>query len=402
MNYMYESYLSQIELGTEAAHLDDLRHRLNPEKPLEALVEKSFPITNFGNPQDTLHIPGSRKLLDAFEALDDVAVKTDCQVRYENLQFVEMDGPGNITLQFPVDNDTLNANSVYTFYSEFLDFFRITKFVNYCYSRGYNDLIEHNLQQLFLKNGSVEKQFRLITIQDGQTYGLRAITSTQYNNYDNNVVVYLSLLSLHKYASENNRQYYVHSAHLSDSFLRIVYELEQPISIEGVGDVYLGLSVSNGEIRNYKFKTELRYRIVDEQKEKSFNGVYDSPLFSIRHDMTLSTVDTQLRLLTNLEKYETSVIEFILNLRNIQTLTDDAAFSIFHNLVRQIKACSDISSRTSESFSIAETNHLIKNTLSLIDLFDIAQRIPTDMDEKVFVERIFHKVLKDFLRTRNG
>lgn len=82
-------------------------------------------------------------------------------------------------------------------------------------------------------------------------------------------------------------------------------------------------------------------------------------------------------------------------------LTNDAAYNLFDNLLTKVKFCTDISSGTKDRFKSEETRLLISNAVSIIDALDKARTIPTDMDERVFVERIFHDVIDDLISRRN-
>ncbi|MGR6001442.1 hypothetical protein ACT7C7_26960 [Bacillus cereus] len=74
------------------------------------------------------------------------------------------------------------------------------KYGKFCIKNGYRDLLRENIEQLLVKLGEVEKQYRLLKIDN--EYCLRGITSLRYRNYDNHLALYLSLLSIHSYAKK--------------------------------------------------------------------------------------------------------------------------------------------------------------------------------------------------------
>lgn len=391
--------LTTNDFGTESQKLKYLKTYLNEDKPVDESIAKKFPITSFGSEEDELRIIGVKSLLDMFESLD--SEKYDFTEKYGNVNFVEVQEPRRIVLDFPQQDLGGITHSIYDFYSNFLDQFRITKFTDYCLRSDFLDIIDNNMAKLLTRNADCEKQFRLLRDKDG-TWGIRALTSDVYKNYDNGVVLYLSLLAIHKYASLKNTKFRINNAFISDSFMHVFFERPDPIIIPNVGKVFLGVSISNGEIRNYKFKAELRYRIVDTSNNKSLAAIHNNPIFSIVHSMSVETIDEQIKTFYHLDEYETGIIEFIKKICDVKTLSEDSVYYLINHLISTIKECSDISKKTKEEFKKLETEHLIGNTLSLIDFFDKAKTIKTDMDEVVFVERIYHKVIADFLDRRRN
>lgn len=393
--HLYQMILTRDLLGDEAEKLKELKCFINEDKNIDNKIKDQFPINYFGEPNELLRVKGSKGFLKRYEKLYDK--KIDFIEKFENIKFEGINDKKNIILSFPKQD--IIAYGMYNFFSDFLSPFQLTKFVNFCIEKGYDDLISHNIEQILARQRNTEKQFRLLK-DESENWGIRGMTSDRYNNYDNNIVIYLSLLSLHKFSKEKNKYYSVDFAYISDSYLYIFFEQESPLNIVGVGSVYLGLSVSNGEIRNNKFKVELRYRIEANEGQKSFAAIFSNPVFDIIHNMNVSTIELQLERLSKLEEYEDSVLQFIGSIYSTDILTEDAMYFMISALLEKVDDCSDISKKTKNEFKKMETNVLIANTISLIDFFGKLNTIPTDINERIFIERIFHKVISDLLKNK--
>lgn len=395
-NHLYSYDLKMDQLGEELEQLDNLKFLLIENKKIDDTVRENFPIRNFGNTEDFLRIHGSKKLLQTFEKLD--ADKDDFMETLSNVQYIGLSHDNELILNFPEQN--IKATSIYSFKSEFLSEFSIEKYVSFCSRNDFADIVKDNLDKLFKKFSTKEKQYRLLRDRDKQ-WRIRGFTSDRYNNYDNGIALYLSLLAIHKYASENNIFYHVDRAYLSDSAIYIMFEQDEPIKIEGIGDIYMGIAVSNGEIRNRTFRFDTRYRIVNPKKDKEFSAILNNSMFSIVHNMGVNKIENYLKNMVNLKEHQDSIIDFISKIDYAEPLSDDAVYMLMNDLIRRISECSDISKTTKDSFKQAEIKNIINNTLTLIDFLDKANSIITDIDERIFIERIFHQVMANFINSKN-
>lgn len=396
MSYYLKSVkLTRDMLGNETRKLKYLKSLIGDKNELNKSIAKKYSISTFGNENEDLNIKGVKALINGFDEID--TEKMDIMVQYKDVEFKEINEKNQIVLSFA--NEDIVAHSIYDFYTGFLNEFEVTKFINYCLKNGYIDIIQQNIKWLLLRNGNKEKRFRLLKDHD-DTWGMRGLTSKNYKKYDNSVVLYLSLLALHKYSKDKQKAYHVDTAFISDSSLNLFFEKDDPIELPEVGKIYLGLTVSNGEIRNKTFKAELRYKIVDFKDNSSFYAIFHSPVFNIVHSMNIETIDSHLENLFKLDEQEESLIEFIKKIKVTEKLSDDVLYFITRELLEKINECSDISKKTKDEFKKVETERLINNTYNLINYFDRLSKISTDIDEKIFIERIYHKVIVDLLNQK--
>lgn len=397
MEYMHSKFLGPKDFSKGTCTLKFLESYLDPNKQLDESIRQEYPIDQFGYENDELKIAGVETLLTEFDNL--AAQKYDFLEEYGKVNFLSIDEDKKICLSFPNqekenDGSCLEAHGIYNFFNDFLEPFGITKYIDYCLKNGYHDLITENITQLLTRNSKQIKQFRLLRDEDDH-WGIRALTSEGYKNYDNGVVLYLSLLCIHKYALQSKVSFRINEAYLTDSFMHVFVEQTTPIEIPGIGTVYFELAVSNGEIRNYKFKVELRYRVVNTNSEDALSAISNESLFNIIHSAKPATIRNDLSEFSELNSYKERLILFIKSLVKINTLSEDATYELLSDLVTSIKASKYISSHTKTEFTEFQKKYIVQNTISLFELFGKLKTIRTDMDEKIFIERIFHQVLSN-------
>lgn len=399
--YLYSNKLTRDMLGEGTCKLKYLKTLIDSTKALDVSVRDKFPISYFGDENDELRVKGVKALIEGFDTID--SEKMDIIARYDDLEYKGINDEKQIVLNIKHEDGNIEGHGIYDFSYDFLEEgFKISKFVDYCISNNYFEIIEKNLEWLLEINKDKEaQQYRLLMDHNG-LWGIRGKTSNNFKNYDNSVVLYLSLLALHKYSIEKDKSYHVDYSYITDSSLYVFFEQDEPIHLPNIGDVYLGLAISNGEIRNLKFSAEMRYRIVNAEKNVSFSAIFSNPVFSIIHSMNVASIDNQLNKLFNLDELESNIIKFIKNLNSSENLSEDTVYYLITDLLKKLKDCSDISKKTTEEFKKLEIDFMIKGTLTLIDFLGKLTMISTDVDEKIFIERIFHKVINNLQSVKSN
>lgn len=395
-NHLYSIELTKDYVKADSQKLGYMKYFLNEDKEVDKEIQEKFPVSFFGNPEDFLRIEGSKDLTDAYEKLDDE--KYDFLAKLSDVEYIGLYHDNELIFNFLTQE--IEAISIYNFKNDFLREFSIEKYTEFCMRNNCSDLIKENLDTLFERFSTKEKQYRLLRDRE-DNWRIRGFTSDRYNNYDNNIAVYLSLLAIHKYAQERDITYCIDRAYLSDSAIYLLFEQKEPVHIKDVGDVYLGIAVSNGEIRNRTFKFEIRYKVVDANKEVGFSAILNSSIFSIVHSMGLTKVEDCLNNLVKLDQHADSVIKFISDLNCTEPLSNDAVYMLMNDLVDRITDCSDISKKTKDSYKQSEFTNIVHNTLNLIQFLDKANSIETDMDERIFIERILQQVMENYISKRN-
>jgi len=129
--------------------------------------------------------------LDIIDKLDNIFIKEGCSTKQLSLIFKP---------------DSLNARGIYRFSCEFLEMaFQVRKFSTYCIDNNLEELLIETTRKLCQLNPHNKYQFRLIQEDDNQL--IRGITSVRYNNYDNHLALYLTLLALHRHVQTTHQWY---------------------------------------------------------------------------------------------------------------------------------------------------------------------------------------------------
>lgn len=394
-NHLYSIKLKKEDMSGQPQNLKYLKCFINEDRELDLKIREKLPITYFGSEEEKLRIKGTKTLLEKYDKLD--AEKYDFIESLSNVEYIGISHDEEIILNFPEQN--IKARGIYDFSKDFFKKFEIDKYAKFCIKNGYTDLVKDNLDKLFNRSGNKEYQYRLLREKnEEESWRIRGLTSVdRYNNYDNSIAIYIALLGLHKYAKEKDIFYYIDKAYISDSSLYIFFEQEKPIEIPDVGKLYLGIVASNGEIRNKAFKVEARYRLVDSKGKSSFSAILDNSIFSIGHNVGIAKVEEYLSNFFKLNEHEQSIIDFISNLKQTKSLSEDATYFLLDNLLERISDCSDISKKTRDGFKEIDRKNIVNNAMTLIEFLGKVESINTDIDEKIFIERIVHKVMIDLM-----
>ncbi|MET3196940.1 hypothetical protein [Bacillus sp. OAE603] len=385
-----KKHIFQVEVIGESnlprSQFKDLKHLIR-DTELDKLIGERFPLNDF-NAESELLINGSKKLLTYFEKVDEE--KLDIVEELKNIEYIGLSSDHEIILRFINEkyNEDFNATGVYDFSYDFLDTaFYMGKFSRFCISNSYNDLLRDNITQLFEKLPSLKKQYRLIRHKN--EWFLRGLTSTRYNNYDNHLAIYLTLISLHKYSQKNQTSFNLEKAYLTDSEIKIFFSQDNTINIPNIGEVHFGVYVSNNEIKEGTFSLELRYTVSNDQG-KSFSGL-SSHVFNISHSTGIGNVEEKLAFSEKINDLKDITVEHIKNVKNSK-LTENQLFMIFKKIHSSTKKLSKESRDKAKDYY---NSNLVNNTITMIDAFNKFNEITTDVEEKIYLERIYNEVIKE-------
>ncbi|TDX48862.1 hypothetical protein [Orenia marismortui] len=357
------------------------------ERELDKKVYECYDISKFGHEEDNIRIKGISELLSAFYEINNKVNKYDIIEKLENVEYIGLEDNKEIRLYFP-EHD-ISASGVYGFSYDLLnELFKMGGLYNYCKQNDYRDILKDVIDGLFSRSTDIEKRYRLIEYNDDVL--LRANTSMKYKRYDNNIVMYIYLLALHKYATDNDLFFILDKAHISDSAMILFLEQENPIQVDGLGDVYFSAVVSNSEIKKGKVEFALRYRIVDGGAEfKVLPDIKDS-LFSVMHNLKVENLESKIEDIFELEEYKNSMLDYISNIKSMKLTGDTLQFLMGQITTRRTK----LSSETKKKFEELYDQELIPNSMNLIKAFDKVSEITADFDEKIYLERLYYKVIK--------
>lgn len=393
--YLFSEEIYEVGLN-DFIPIVEITKLLREERELNTIIGSTFPLSSLGS-ETNIRVEGAKSLLAAFERVD--GEKSDLVERLENIEFIGVSHEEQIILHFK--NEEVSAAGVYDFTYEFLDeTFYMGKYGRYCIHNGYNDLLKSNLDRLFLENKQLERQYRFIS-KDGDLY-LRGFTSSnRYQNYDNNVALYIFLFYLHKAALVNDVQFRITRARVSDSAIRVFIEEIEPIVIPKVGKVYSGLVLSNSEVRDNALTLEVRYRLVDENNSQaSFAIIPDlqDSVFNIRHTYGMDRLKEKINDVNKLRQSQQAMKDLITGLKEMKKISNEALYYLYTQIIHN----NNFQSGTKTRFKELYNNNIVNNTLSLIQAFDKTNSITSDVDERVYLEKIYFDLINDIVsRSRN-
>ncbi|MBK5447094.1 hypothetical protein [Peribacillus sp. TH24] len=386
MNYFYQKLTN---VSSESANLKDLKNLIRNNE-LDIEIGETFPLESYGSLTDEIKVKGSKELLEIFTEVDNE--KMDLVESLKDMTFNGFIEPNyNISLKFhTIDN--LEARGVYKFTTDFLnDVFSLEGFYGFSTKKQTIDILSTALETLFERFPDLKRQYRFLRYND--EWVLRGVTSLSYKNYDNHLVLYLSLLALHNYSENTGNIFTVATdGSLSDSDISIFFEEETPFHIEGVGDVYFRVFVSNGEIRQKRFTFEVSYRIDDGTSSLAAMPELEDPLIKVTHSLKVDSVKNKLDNIFDLDQHKQNMLKYITELKNIKKLSPDAIHYLFNKISRsQLKFTEDTKRKAK---MLRENDSIVNNTLTLIEFLNRVNEITTDINEKVHLQRIYDDVIR--------
>lgn len=343
--------------------------------------------------EDECNIAGSRKIIKLFNQINNQ--KKDMLIPIEDISLAGFDEQ-NLILAFKEQAGgdgqiASNATGIYSFSGDFLDqHFCLEKFAAYCFRKNERDLLRETIEHLLKNTIGREKQYRLIYgtgAHENEVY-LRAITSDSYKNYDNNIVMYLALNSMHMYSKRTGNKVYIESAIITDSSLDMSMKIEKRIAIGGTFFVEIGVNVSNSEIREGAVLFEFIYTIIDSKGNKS-TAIGDS-VVKIQHNNVTQTVRERMAHLNFLDDHSDNVLMGITETRLAAKLNEDQLFVIFEKFSRS----KILTSGTKIKLSQFQKDEIVDNTFTIIELFSKLEALDTTIEDKVFIQKKFDEFLR--------
>jgi len=179
-----------------------------------------------------------------------------------------------------------------------------------------------------------------------------------------------------------------------------VFEQQTAIDVPDVGKVFFGAIVTNSEIRDSAFTFEIRYRIVDVKNGNlSFAGIPDlkDSVFSLNHITGIDKIEKKLENMFKLKQLQDTMLRYISELKNSTTISNDSIQLLMHKIIysRTLK------SKTKKTLRVIYDKHIVNNTLSIIQAFNKIDSVVADIDDKVFLERIYHDIIKQIVENKS-
>ena len=369
--------------------------------PSLAKLLKVEEITN-----EFINIPGAKKLVDSIKAQNSEYEKFDLKSNYNDLvfkkgedesfliQFTNIQDPKALTV---TGKDNFTAELVYSSKSDFFESaFGMDKYASTLTSKGYNELVYKNLEMLrdiFKGKRAHEKHYRILKSTDGKYY-LRAIVSSQYNDYNNNITVFLGLIVLHQEMKKSGVKFAISRCEYNESFVRIFFEKLDQRLIQNLGSMKYIIELSNDEIRREALRFSGAASIIYGEGNASDEGIFIKPsnlrsdLSAISHALTPEKAIERLASLSNYVEREKEMYEDTKTIGDIKS--PDEVRSFIENKVRNLKQ-NELRQYTDKI--LKELNQRVN---SLHDLFVILNKIDfvvSDIEAKEYLRYLLYEGL---------
>ncbi|MEQ7179204.1 hypothetical protein ABQE01_09275 [Enterococcus thailandicus] len=341
------------------------------------------------------NIEGSKEVIQLFKQIKNK--KYDQDISTQHIKLIGFDDKQQIILgivdEANPEEIIYTAKGIYSFSNAFLDdLFCLDKFSGYCFRTDQKDLLIDNIKYLLANSKEIKKQYRFIEgKKDGEVY-LRALTSSRYRNYDNNIVLYLSLNAMHQYSNRMKNPVYIDRAFITDSSLFMSVKLKNTIPLGKKYQVEIGINVSNSEIREGVVLFELSYTIIDRKGIRS-TAIGDSVL-KVKHNLNAGTVKNRMKVFNNLEVLSKDFISGIDEARLAKKLDADQLSVIFDKLAGARTKGLGMNVKQELNKMSKEVS---ENTYSLLELFNKLESIDATVDDMTYIQRKFSEfVTKGF------
>ncbi|WP_417369733.1 hypothetical protein [Flavobacterium beibuense] len=353
---------------------------------------------------DFISIPGAKKLVETIRYINAKFVKFDLESTYNNLEFDTSDG---LMITFKniddeeinelISSDEFTASPIYSAKSDFLSgLFSMEKYANKLMDSGYNDLVEYNLNEvksIYENNDVRAKKYRILLDNDGN-YFLRAITSNRYYDYNNNIAVFVGLITLHKEMLTSNNKFIVQRCEYNESYVRIYFESLEDKELPNVGYINNIIEVSNDEVKReaMRFSTviSLSYTSKEEQNISLFIKPQRtrSTILSIKHNELPKTAFEKLAMLVNYKEVQNELFEDLKRIGDIKK--PDQIKHIIRNKINRARAGE---LKNSKNNILSELTTQVKTITELLELLNKIDLLTEDIDSKEYLRYIIYEAL---------
>lgn len=390
---VYE-YKDKFLISSKKIDKESLKSLLDYKIKIDSFILRNYFLDDIE--EEIINIEGSYDLIESFKKIDERVVKVDIIERLGNIRYIgKSEETDNIV--FNINNEYM-AECIYNARNDFFQgLFEIDKFLNFCFKARLDDLISYNIKYLMEEFPDKERQYRLIKERD--RWCIRSVTSSKkYKNYDNKLVLYMSLYILNKLNLDKNIEFNVSKYYISDSNMRLFFEEKKEYELDENNILKFGLLIKNSEIKNESFTAYLYYKITNKcNKDEGFIGIHDfkEKLFSVKHNISESSLISKFNNILNIEKYKDEVLRYAKDIINADELTDIILDRIVNEVV---KVKNKFASNTKDEIKRLKDYEFAERSIKLMDALNKINSLELDIDEKIYLQYIYDKAITDTLR----
>ncbi|QEE50436.1 hypothetical protein FUA48_12890 [Flavobacterium alkalisoli] len=353
---------------------------------------------------DFISIPGAKKLVETMRIVNAKFEKFDLESTYNNLEFDTTDG-FKITFK-NIENEEINqltssdeftAVPIYSAQADFLSgLFSMEKYANKLMDNGHNDLVQYNLNRvksIYESSDNKAKKYRVLLDNEGN-YFLRAITSKRYYDYNNNIAVFIGLITLHKEMLSSKNKFIVQRCEYNESYVRTYFESLEEKELPNVGYINNIIEVSNDEVKReaMRFSTVISLSYVS--KEDKNISLFIKPqrtkstILSIKHNELPQTAFENLAMLVNYKEVQNELFEDLKKIGEIKK--PDQIKHIIRDKINRARAGE---LKSSKNNILSELTTQVKTITELLELLNKIELLTEDIDSKEYLRYIIYEAL---------
>lgn len=256
-----------------------------------------------------IEVPGARKLVETVLAMEEQVIKLDLDTPLNKLRCKKLTESGQAVLEIAeiedeearriLKSDMIKAETRYSVRADYFNgLYDIDKYISFLLKKGYNDIIDANINMLEKKNEDENNRKSLRLILNGDERPLiRALTSTdRYKDYNIRFSVFVTLMQLHKLNKNNEESFRVNYFSLTESEVKVIFKQLKTYKFVDDSKLSFALELTNDEIKREAVRLKGVYSI----SVKNGKDVYLKPeegtstILSFNHSLNIGTVGSKL------------------------------------------------------------------------------------------------------------
>lgn len=394
-----QSQIQESDIGISVKEVIDLAQNNRFYAEISGLLDIDSISDEF------IQIPGASTLVKTIKAQNAKYEKFDLKCDYQNLafstnekgdfiiKFTNIEDPD--ALRFTNGSSSVTAELIYSSRSDFFaSTFNMDKYAKKLLDSGNSELVMENLDALrkkFVGKTNHIKYYRLLKDAEGKFY-LRGIVSSQYNDYDNTITVFLGLICLHNEMKNTSSKFSVNRCEYNESFVRIFFEKIDKRPIENVGVMEYFIELSNDEIKRESLRFSGAMSIVYEDSNSSLEGIYIKPnnltsnITAISHGLGPEKAAEKL---ATFSEYASREREMYDDAKTISEITEpDQIRGLIEDKVRKIKQ-NDLKKHRDKI--LRELNVRVNSMHGLFTVLNKVDLIVADIEAKEYLRYLLYE-----------
>ena len=295
-----------------------------------------------------------------------------------------------------IDMSMLSSIPIYSAARDFFsELYQMDKYASVLIKNGFRGIVETNLSML-KEIHTTSKRYRILHDLNDNLFYLRAIISLRnYHNYDNNIAIVISLLTLHNETKRTGLEYRLKKFEYNESFIRAFFESSEVKQLEGIGKVKNLIEISNDEIKREALRFSGVCSIVFGQEDGVSDELFIQPqeiksrILSVKHNQVPKTAIQEL---SNIEKSSTvheNIYNDILKIAKIKN-PDQIKFLV----LSKVENATNEDIKKHKSQILAELSHSVSNILQLLTVFRKIELLASeDIEATEYLRFIIYQAL---------